>query len=109
MLVACLKPTPGLQFDLHQGSQDSSFHASLSGFLGDVSRGAKIFVQLSNFGSLASVWEEVLSHEHLQAVLGCLSQSGYLYIPSDVLAEPYDGAIESFKGDSWYHRFFDYN
>jgi hypothetical protein len=91
-----------------QGMQDAGFHTSVYSRFPDVHESSLAFLALSNFGRFAAVSEPIPSREQLAAVLLWLSRFGYVYIPSEILEERYDGMIGAFRGGTWFRRFFDF-
>ena len=86
--------------------QDATFHSEVS-LLG---KGRRVMVRFSNFGSLFTVSAaSELVHEHVIAeIVQAVSYAGFIYVPEDALATPYTGRNPTFKGATWWGRFFDY-
>ncbi len=105
----------GLPLDIDQNVQDASFFTELS-FSKPSERSNYvdiiIGIRFSAFGNLFTVWSsgssEPLDPAKLKRIIDTIEQYGLKYVDAESLAEPYTGANEVFKGETWWIRFFDY-
>jgi hypothetical protein len=72
-------------------------------------------IRFSAFGSLVSIYcsrnnSDYLDKYPIEKVLKILKESGYVFVESSHLQEPYDGLHKSLRnsGSSWWIRYFDY-
>ncbi len=87
--------------------QDASFHSQIFLPLGNDSHAV---IRFSNFGDLSTVSdEETVPAELLRAVVALLESHGYIYVPVEVLCQPYTGLNPGVDGiRSWWVRYFDW-
>ncbi len=100
--------------------QDASYFAELFVFEDGAVRPPvtsmvfKIAIRFSSFGRMATIHaNSVLSDlgQYPVAPLAALLEvQGFVYVPAEVLAEPYDGVLPHVPADitTWWGRFFDY-
>lgn len=110
-----LEAALGLELRLDDGVQDASFFADLGLLIeqptpdGVIYLSYEICFRFSWFAKLYTIhgttWECRLT-ERAKVVL---AREGFIYVPADELAEPYDGINPPFEaGLTWWTRYFDY-
>ncbi|MFG0285341.1 MAG: hypothetical protein ACF8R7_13055 [Phycisphaerales bacterium JB039] len=87
--------------------QDASFHSQI--FV-SVSHGGRVVIRFSNFGDMATFEEEAAVPDDLrETLLSLFEHHGYVYVPYDVLTEPYTGSNPGVTGiRDWWIRYFDW-
>jgi hypothetical protein len=87
--------------------QDASFHSQA--FL-PLPGGPPAQIRFSNFGDMASVSEdERVPEPTMAAVVELLARHGYVYVPAEVLDQPYTGNNAGVTGiKTWWIRYFDW-
>jgi hypothetical protein len=66
-------------------------------------------LRFSHFGNLAAVLlEDKVDKALLNSVMALLPLHGYVYVPNELLAQPYDGVQKNPHIDTWWDRYFDY-
>ena len=96
-----------IEIETESHIQDASFHSQIRVPV----RGDEfVLVRFSNFGDMVTFEEEVDVPDHLrQALLGMFEKHGYVYVPADVLGEPYSGSNPGVTGiRDWWIRYFDW-
>ena len=102
----------GRKLDLEDGSaiQDASFHADLV-LESHIESPTIIFrhsLRFSNFGHLVALTSpESVSPGDLELVLRVVATHGFIFLPTDELDRPYDGAA-GWSVPTWWIRYFDY-
>ena len=86
--------------------QDATFHSDVSLLV----KGRRVMVRFSNFGSLftVSATSELVGKNVIAEIVQAVSYAGFTYVPEDALATPYTGRNPTFKGATWWIRFFAY-
>lgn len=96
----------GQHLELETGSliQDASFHSQI---LIPIPQPG---IRFSNFGDMVSVWDEKsVSPELLQTIRNLCDQLGYVYVPEDILKQPYTGSNPGVSGiPDWWTRYFNW-
>jgi hypothetical protein len=91
--------------------QDCSFHGEIvlpSEVVIDWDPTILTALRFSNFGNFVAVVSEVnVRRNQLPLIGSTLAEYGYVYVPDEVLEEPYDGDMAP-DIRSWHVRFFDY-
>jgi hypothetical protein len=98
--------------------QDASFHSQVFVPVGDE---RYAMVRFSNFGDMVSVGtcyfgamapddaDEPIPPALLNAIVEMLEKEGYVYVPPDVLMQPYTGKNPGVTGiRDWWIRYFDW-
>jgi hypothetical protein len=103
----CAKLGVALRSETGARIQDASFHSQV--FLplpGD----QHALIRFSNFGDMAAISDdEPVAEPTMAAVVGLLAKHGYVYVPANVLAQPYTGSNPGVTGiDTWWIRYFDW-
>jgi hypothetical protein len=99
---------PGSRFETGAEIQDASFHGQIRVRLGD----RFALVRVSNFGRFIALCgddDDCLTTDARDRLLAIFTTHGYLFIPSDALAIPYDGenaGVAGFK--DWGYRYFEW-
>jgi len=104
--VAALVGQP-IQAETQGDIQDASFHSQI--FI-PVNDSEFVLVRFSNFGEMVSFSEEVTAPDALRRTLIKLFEKhDYVYVPADVLNEPYSGKNPGVTGiRNWWIRYFDW-
>jgi hypothetical protein len=73
----------------------------------------KIAIRFSSFGRMATIHTNSalsdLGRYPVERLAALLEEYGFVYIPAEALAEPYDGVMPDVPADfTWWFRFFDY-
>lgn len=105
-----------LLYESSRAIQDASFHGQVllpRSLLTEAGRSLNYVVRLrvSNFGSLATVYDDdtMVQEQVLASMRQTLEEQGYIYVPSDLLAEPYTGKNPGVSGfRNWGLRYFDW-
>ena len=110
----------GLDLQVETGTriQDASFHSQV---LIPLARECYAMVRFSNFGDMVSIGlsqagemmpEVPLDHIQqtmLRTILEVLEKHGYVYVPAEVLLQPYTGQHRGVTGiRNWWIRYFDW-
>lgn len=70
------------------------------------------WLRVSNFGNFATVYcssETEIVPRYLNVIKLVMHKHGYIYIPPDILSEPYTGANQGVTGiKNWGIRYFDW-
>lgn len=87
--------------------QDASFHSQV--FV-PLPRDRHALIRFSNFGDMATISDdEPVPEPTMAAVVELLGKQGYVYVPAEVLAEPYTGSNPGVTGiRTWWIRYFDW-
>jgi hypothetical protein len=93
--------------------QDASFLGQISlactPLVKDPTMPGPVILRVSNWGEMATVSdEEALTADGLAQIKDLLAQRGYVYVPPQILALPYDGKLPTKGAVSWWLRFFDW-
>ena len=95
--------------EYHSAIQDASFHAQL--FVPKIctQQGYNVKLRTSNFGNLATLYDvgEDVKPACADKIIDVLKQHEYIYIPSWVLREPYNGT-KTIGIPNWGVRYFDW-
>jgi hypothetical protein len=96
----------GQHLELETGSliQDASFHSQI------LLPSNPPRIRFSNFGDMVSVRDEKsVSPGFLAVIRRLCEQFGYVYIPEEVLKQPYTGKNPGVRGiRNWWTRYFDW-
>ena len=110
----------GLSLKSETGSyiQDASFHSQIYVPIKDE---CHAMIRFSNFGDMVSVGtcyfgemspdggDEPIPPGLLKTIVGVLEKEGYVYIPAEVLTQPYTGKNPGVTGiRDWWIRYFDW-
>jgi hypothetical protein len=114
-LVAAVEHVVGTPLHAESGSQiqDASFLGQIAlactPLVKDPTMPGPVMLRVSNWGEMATVSdEEALNADGLAQITDLLAQRGYVYIPPQILALPYDGKLPTKGAISWWLRFFDW-
>ena len=110
--LAAALAVPGLEVEGSESIQDASFHGQIVLPMSTLLPGQSgpALLCTSNFGRLAAVRPEAaLQPEVLSAVRGVLAAHDYVYVPAELLGEPYRGpTILDAQVPTWWDRYFEY-
>jgi hypothetical protein len=96
-----------IEIETESHIQDASFHSQIRIPVRD---DEFVLVRFSNFGDMATFAEEVAVPDQLrQALLRMFEKHGYIYVPAEVLEQPYSGSNPGVTGiRDWWIRYFDW-
>ncbi len=105
-----------LLYEAGRAIQDASFHGQIllpRLLLTETGRSLNYVIRLrvSNFGHLATAYDDdtMVQPAALAAIRQALEEQGYIYMPTDLLAEPYTGKNPGVSGfRTWGLRYFDW-
>jgi len=90
--------------------QDASFHGMVFLPYEFLTEEYRASVRVSNFGNFATVYDadEVVQPRILAIIKELLAEFGYIYIPTEMLNEPYTGQNPVIGFRTWGDRYFDW-
>jgi hypothetical protein len=117
--VKALKPgcdrVAGRTFDLDDQVQDASFFADIALHAPSQQRnvidtvfGLRFSCYGDLFTQLGPTGAEQLPEEIAKQVINLGVAAGFIFVPAEILEEPYTGENKIFLGQNWWYRFFEY-